>query len=256
MTRHAVMRQDWDERARKDSFYYIATWQPQWDEAGFFASGERDYAELVRPVLERLGFEPAGKRMLEVGCGVGRMTRAFARRFGHLAALDVSGEMLRQGRALHPDFANVTWLQGDGAGLQMLRTASFDFVFAYLVLQHVPEKELSLAYVREMLRVLRPGGIFLFQFCSHTQPTMNWRGRLTWGAIDRLRKRWPAAGRRLATALHLDTLAAGDTWRGAILNPREVLEAVWQEGGVVAGISGWQTPHTWCSGYRQAASRE
>lgn len=245
-----TMRRDWDERAQKDSLYYIASWNRDWDEAEFFASGERDYTTLVQPVLNKMGFDPAGREMLEIGSGVGRMTRAFARRFGHVVALDISGEMLRQGRAFHPEYANIAWVQGDGAGLSAFRGASFDFVFSYIVLHHLPTRELILGYVREMQRVLRPAGAFLFHFCSHTQPTMNWKGRLVWGAVDRLRQPWPWASERLARALGLDPLAAGHTWRGALISPREVLETIWQCGGSVRGVEGWETAHTWCYGFK------
>jgi SAM-dependent methyltransferase len=245
-----TMRRDWDERAQKDSLYYIASWNKDWDEAEFFASGERDYATLVQPVLSKIQFDPAGKAMLEIGSGVGRMTRAFAKRFGHVVALDISGEMLRQGRALHPDYANIAWVQGDGAGLSAFQSASFDFAFSYIVFQHLPTKELVLQHVRDMLRVLRPGGTFLFHFCSRTRPNMNWKGRLAWGAVDRLRELWPGASVRLARRLGLDPLAAGHTWRGALISPREVLETIWECGGSALGVKGWESAHTWCYGFK------
>lgn len=251
---HAVMRRDWDERAKRDSFYYIATRDQPWDENEFFASGERDYELLVLPVLQQIGLDPAEKLMLEIGSGVGRMTRAFARRFRYVIALDVSGEMVRQGRALHLGVTNIGWLQADGTGLSALKDTSVDFAFSYIVFQHLPTRTLVLNYVRDILRVLRPGGAFLFHFCSCTRPTMNWKGRLIWGIIDRLRVYSPTASERLARFLRLDPLAAGFTWRGAIVPPREVLETIWQQGGTVAGMNGWGTLHTWCYGFRMETS--
>jgi hypothetical protein len=38
-----LMRQDWDERARKDAFHYIASWRKDWNPESFFVSGEEDY---------------------------------------------------------------------------------------------------------------------------------------------------------------------------------------------------------------------
>ena len=38
-----VMQRDWDERARKDAFFYIASWRSDWDDKSFFESGEQDY---------------------------------------------------------------------------------------------------------------------------------------------------------------------------------------------------------------------
>src|SRR5690348_16306349 len=73
------MRRDWDERARKDAFLYIASWRDNWNEENFFASGEADYRGLVEPVVARLGFTPGERAMAELGCGAGRMTHACAR---------------------------------------------------------------------------------------------------------------------------------------------------------------------------------
>jgi len=178
-----VMRQDWDERAKKDAFYYIATWKEGWDPKEFFQSGEQDYQTFVEPVLAKLHFEPKEKTMLEIGCGVGRMTRSFAQRFGNIVALDVSAEMLRQGRALNEQMGNIVWVLGSGTDLSMFKNDTFDFVFSYLVFHHLPTKDLTLNYIREMLRVLKDGGVFLFQFNSRRQPTMNWKGRLVWGSL-------------------------------------------------------------------------
>jgi SAM-dependent methyltransferase len=250
-----VMRQDWDERAKKDAFYYIATWKEDWDPEQFFQSGEQDYQTFVEPVLAKLQFEPKGKTMLEIGCGVGRMTRSFAQRFGRVVALDVSAEMLRQGRDFHEQMGNIVWVLGNGTDLSMFKDDTFDFVFSYLVLHHLPTKELTLNYIREMLRVLKNGGIFLFQFNSRRQPTMNWKGRLVWGVIDRLREpilgiRLKGASYKLASLLRLDPLTAGRTWRGAVVDVREVLETIWASGGAVMSVTGWGTQFTWCYGYK------
>src|SRR5579862_4683003 len=101
------MRQDWDERAREDAFHYIASWRDDWTEDSFFQSGEKDYETMVAPVLSRRGWRPAGKTMLELGCGAGRMTKAFANRFGQVVALDISTEMLTHAKSLLPGATNV-----------------------------------------------------------------------------------------------------------------------------------------------------
>ena len=48
------IRQDWDERARKNAFYYIASWRSDWDLDSFFESGEDDYKRLVEPIQRDL----------------------------------------------------------------------------------------------------------------------------------------------------------------------------------------------------------
>ena len=115
-----LMRQDWDERARKDAFHYIASWKKNWDPDSFFQSGEEDYERFVVTAFNRCHFEPEGKSMLELGCGAGRMTRSFARKFEQVTAFDISAEMLRHAQALNPQAANITWTLGNGTDLSSI----------------------------------------------------------------------------------------------------------------------------------------
>ncbi len=248
------MRQDWDQRARRDAFHYIASWRKDWDPQSFFASGEEDYQGLVAPVLSELSFDPAGKAMLELGCGAGRMTRSFARRFGRVFAFDVSAEMLGRAQALLDGAPNVIWVQGNGLDLSTVASRSVEFVFSYLVLQHLPEETLALRYIGEMLRVLRDGGVFLFQFNGSRAATMNWKGRLSWSLVDAC---WSlgltGASRRTAALLGLDPNVAGKSWRGAALDAGKVCQAVGAAGGSARGMNGENTPMSWCWGMKQGA---
>ncbi len=223
-----IMRRDWDARARKNAFHYIASWRKEWDLESFIASGEEDFQRLVIPVLARCDLPADGKSMLELGCGAGRMTGSFAKRFRHVYAFDLSREMLSRARQMHAVEKNILWLLSNGADLSCVASDSMDFVFSYLVLQHLPEEALALQYIREMLRVLRPGGVFLFQFNGSFEPTMNWRGRLAWG---------PAL--------------AGKSWRGASIAAGSVAESVHVSDGVVREINGENTPMAWCCGIRR-----
>src|SRR5205823_13090450 len=89
------MRADWDARARDDAYYYVHSARRDQTEAEFAASGEASVAQLVRADLPTLtqGRDPATLRLLELGCGVGRMTRPLAAVFGEVVGVDVSPEM-------------------------------------------------------------------------------------------------------------------------------------------------------------------
>src|SRR2546430_5692814 len=137
----AAMRQDWNERARKDAFYYVATWRQDWTVETFLESGEEEYRNLVQPVLDELQFPPEGGSMLEVGCGAGRMTASFARRFASVYALDISEEMQNLAKQHLAGIQNIHWVLGEGTSLSAIASESVDFVFSYLVLQHLPAEE-------------------------------------------------------------------------------------------------------------------
>ncbi len=73
-------------------------------------------------------------------------------------ALDVSDEMLARARQHNPQLANVRWILGDGVSLTGIEAGSIDACVSVVVLQHVPDPAITLGYVRELGRVLRPGG--------------------------------------------------------------------------------------------------
>ena len=240
------MSRDWDERARADAFYY-STWKVghKWDPEEFFESGERDCELFVDPVIRELGLEPGKSEMLELGCGVGRMTKALAARFDSVHATDVSEEMVEQAHGYCSELRNVKWEVTNGFDLASNGDASLDFAFSFLVFQHVPQKDIVLRNVAEMLRVLRPGGGFLFQYNGETNGQVGWKGRVIWGVLDRWRV--PVLPRLFG----IDTREAGKTWDGAPIDGEEVQAWVEKQWGRVVGVRGLGTPAAWCWGLKE-----
>ncbi|MDE3110078.1 MAG: class I SAM-dependent methyltransferase [Acidobacteriota bacterium] len=242
-----AMRHEWDERANKDAFYYIASWRKDWNISDFLKSGDDDYNRLVVPVLEHFGFSSGDKVMIELGCGAGRMTHSFASHFATVLAFDASKQMIDHARQLLKNSNNVSFLLVKGAALAGAADQCADFVFSYLVLQHLPEEQLVLRYIHEMLRVLRPDGLCLFQFNGAMRSSMNWNGRLAWGAIDALWSiRLRTLSRTLARFLGFDPEMAGKTWHGVRIPADRILRGVREEGGTVLEIHGVGSPMAWC----------
>src|SRR3954462_15370598 len=122
------MREDWDERARENARYYVASGQEQWSDDEYFRSGE---INVEREILTDLGNvcqgnDPKQMRVLEIGCGTGRITRALAKFFGEVYAVDISGEMVRQARLALRDFTNAHVFQNNGRDLTVVRDAIGD----------------------------------------------------------------------------------------------------------------------------------
>jgi SAM-dependent methyltransferase len=248
-----LMRRDWDDRAQRNALFYIEDSRHDWNADSFFQSGEDDYCTLVAPVLEQIGFDPAGKSMLELGCGAGRMSRSFASRFRNVVAVDISSEMLKRGQQLIPDAPNIVWLQGNGLDFANVPSESTDLVFSYLVLQHLPAEQVVSKYVSEIIRVLRAGGVFLFQFNSLTTAKMNLRGRAAWAVVDAF---WSLGfvrlSRKIASAFGFDPLTAGRSWRGATVATGEMRAFVHNAGGAVLETRSDGTSATWCYGTKIA----
>lgn len=169
------MRSFWDARAREDAYFFIDNSRAYRDRelAGFWAGGERDL-NLLLGALE-VQIEPEDT-VVEIGCGVGRLTRAIASRAARVWALDVSAEMIDRAREHHPSLDNVEWIVGDGRTLRPLAGASFDACLSHVVFQHIPDPQITLGYVSEMGQVLKPGGWAGFQLSNDPRPHRRRRG--------------------------------------------------------------------------------
>jgi ubiquinone/menaquinone biosynthesis C-methylase UbiE len=126
------------------------------------------------------GKDPKEMRVLEIGCGTGRVTRALANLFGEVHAVDVSGEMVELARKALADTPGAHVYRNNGADLAVIPVGGFDFAFSSIVFQHIPSREIIENYVREVHRLLRPGALFKFQVQGdatlQTSPDDTWLG--------------------------------------------------------------------------------
>ena len=99
---------------------------------------------------------------LDLGCGIGRTEKHLAPMVKEIHAVDFSATMLETARKRLAGCSNVQFYQNDGESLGMFRSAMFDLAWAELVFHHVPV-EITDKYLREIARVLKPGGRFVCQ---------------------------------------------------------------------------------------------
>ena len=117
------------------------------------------FAECKRESYDVLGAAP-GRRILEVGCGLGDDAASLARLVapgGAVAAIDGSRTMISAARERHSDVVGLSFDVADAAALPF-DNASFDGCRIDRVLQHIADPASA---VREMVRVLRPGGVLV-----------------------------------------------------------------------------------------------
>ena len=145
------------------SFDAAATASP---EAGvaLYALGDpgllaRATAEVVGWLRDRDLVRP-DRRVLDLGCGIGRFEAAIAGEVRHVTGVDVSGEMIRIAAKSLADFTNVQVLQVAGRDLAVFAGAAFDLVLAVDSFPYLVQAggDLARTHVREAARVLRPGG--------------------------------------------------------------------------------------------------
>ncbi len=136
---------------------------------------------------ERLAFVlahvRAGERVLDLGCGEGRLAGALARAGAIVVCADVAAEPLRRARVAQPGL-DMVLLPNGGESAWPLEDASFDAVWAGEVIEHVADAS---RWLSELRRVLRPRGTLLLSTPAH-------------GAVELMR----LALRRRAREQHLD----------------------------------------------------
>ena len=125
---------------------------------GELRTGTRDLAALrLERCLEAIRGVQVGGRLLEVGCGAGRYTRAFLhyRPDLQVAGCDISRVALAEARAADPAH-RIEYKLGDALNLPY-EDDSFDIVVLFDVFEHVTDVNRAAS---EVARVLRPGGVF------------------------------------------------------------------------------------------------
>lgn len=160
------MKEQWDRISTENAFFGVLSRSgyenvENIDVEKFWETGR----ENVESFMKLLNFENSKSlHMLEIGCGLGRMTHHFSNLLGKVRAVDVSQEMLNKAQAYWGHLQNVEWSWVNGESLQPVAGESVDFVFSFWVLQHIPDPNAVLNYIRESERVLKHNGIALLQF--------------------------------------------------------------------------------------------
>jgi SAM-dependent methyltransferase len=158
-----TMRSEWNLRAEEDANYYVAFGRRNQPLEEFFASA----ADQVRAFETELRRKPASfwaqSRAVEIGCGPGRLLKPLSRHFRELHGLDVSDAMIRRAAANLAGTDNIRLHHAADSSLSQFADASVGFVYSYAVFQHIPSRDVVMGYLREVVRVLAPGGLFVFQ---------------------------------------------------------------------------------------------
>lgn len=163
------MKKDWNERAQQDAKHYILCGKTDWSDTEFFQMGERDIATFVDPYIAKHA-DLSREKAVDIGCGLGRLTIPLSRRFKQVIGVDVSEKMVGQAREKWAGRAGVSFVANNGVDLGVVTSSSVNFVFSYIVLQHIPDPEITYGYLRDIGRILRKGGRFLLQMSNSDMP--------------------------------------------------------------------------------------
>jgi 2-polyprenyl-3-methyl-5-hydroxy-6-metoxy-1,4-benzoquinol methylase len=162
------IRSFWDEKAKEDPFWYVSSYGKYGggrDLDDFWSSGRRIWHDLKTTLAY---YPKPTDKVVEIGCGVGRLTRAIAAEVLRVQAVDISSEMLNIAEKICPD--NVTFSSANGFDLATLEDGSVDLVLGYCVFQHLPTLAGLREYIAEMVRIAKPEG-----FIAFTLTPRDWR---------------------------------------------------------------------------------
>jgi spore maturation protein CgeB len=151
------MKQDWDERVRHDYRYWMSDGIKS-DEA-MWETGCRDFEILTNGIPESFLNK---SKILDLGCGVGRLLRFAAHECREAIGVDVSEEAVRTAHRLLSDLSNVQIILGDGSRLNEISDNEIDIAISFAALGSMPAVVLA-SYLHELSRVLRKNGILRIQ---------------------------------------------------------------------------------------------
>lgn len=130
-------------------------------------------------------------RVLELGCGIGRIGRELAPHCAHWTGVDISANMIRHGKDRLAGLDNVSFHQLSRSSLDMLDDDSFDKAYSIAVFCHMDKEDLYL-YMQELQRVLRPGGLIFVETWNLAHP-VGWRRWAyepsTWSRADQSQRK-------------------------------------------------------------------
>jgi ubiquinone/menaquinone biosynthesis C-methylase UbiE len=158
----------YEKWGEKDPMYAVLSHSDKrgqkWDPEAFFRTGREEiqkvlaYVQEVTPDLQISG-------ALDFGCGVGRLSQALGDSVAEVVGVDISDTMVAEARRFDRHEGRVQYVVNTEPDLSQFPDDHFDLVYSNITLQHMPPRY-SKQYIADFFRVIRPGGVVLFQLRS------------------------------------------------------------------------------------------
>ncbi|ALG05595.1 class I SAM-dependent methyltransferase [Kibdelosporangium phytohabitans] len=212
------VRDAWETLGTSDPYWAVLTEHEFHDgqaKTRFFDSGRAEIRSLL-DILDKFR-RPYGDTAVDFGCGVGRLSFALAEHFENVTGVDVARSMIEEARASNPFPDRVRFVHNDAATLPF-DDDSVDLVISVITLQHI-RPALTLRYLLEMARIVRPGGHLLFQIPSHipaVRPIPPWHSKAELRVLEA-----PSSlevGENSYIRVGVTNLSDGEWPRGQLLN--------------------------------------
>ena len=159
-----ALRQDWDLRAQSPMGRFFIASHVGWDDPKAWERQARNDAALTLRGLTPEFLSSA--RVLEIGCGMGRLSCHVAPRVKDYLGIDISAAYLEEARRLESIHSNCEFLLSPGDTLpEEIGNREFDLIYAFAVFIHCPLPIIQ-TLVREAVDLLSADGILRFHLLA------------------------------------------------------------------------------------------
>lgn len=165
-------KRKWNRLAKDNAMYYVVSKKGKSiNENDFLESGKENYEEHIAQdeILKQKLNHFHDKKVLNIGCGVGRLEEQMSPNFQKVCGIDISEEMINRAKERLSNHNNVELLATDGASFPF-GDDFFDFIFSYIVFQHMPSKDVVKKNFEEIFRTLNKNGVAKIQIRGGHQP--------------------------------------------------------------------------------------
>jgi ubiquinone/menaquinone biosynthesis C-methylase UbiE len=162
------LKKHWNTYSKVDPLWAVLTDSSKkdgkWDVNEFFQTGITHIAGIFQ-YLESIKVQIQHKRALDFGCGVGRLTQALCKLFDECVGIDIAPGMIKLAKKFNRFGDRCKYYVNDKSDLSIFPADSIDFIYTWLVLQHIEPRYVK-EYLKEFLRIISPGGVIIFQLPS------------------------------------------------------------------------------------------
>ena len=204
-----------NETVRWLYFTLLGSYRRQWDS---WAGDPSQAMHAIAPGTSSATFGPSGvevadrlrlyvrpdDRVLDVGCGMGRVMRPLAPYCREISGIDVSPRMVKLAREFLRGVPNASVHHTNGVDLSLFASSTFEVAYVVYVLQHL-EREHAVRYVCEMSRLLVPGGTLICEVPNLAFP----RNLETYVRTARGAKHFSVARTRFYTSEEVNAILTG-----------------------------------------------
>jgi len=180
------IRKNWTALGEQDPMWAILTDSGKkgnrWQMDDFFETGRQQIKQILGE-LETARISIVRGKALDFGCGIGRLSQALSEHFESVDGVDISTSMISNAQKLNRFPGRTIYHLNVHNDLNLFPSNQYDFIFSWIVLQHMPCAPQQ-NYIVDFFRLLKPGGVAYFQ-TIHTQ---GWRSCVPDWAADFYRK--------------------------------------------------------------------